>query len=42
MIVICIEIPLTNSAEWAPRPVFAAHPVARDGRDNGREAETGE
>jgi hypothetical protein len=42
MIAGCIEIPLTSSAEWAPRPDFAENPVARDGRDNGREAETGE
>jgi hypothetical protein len=29
-------------AGWAPWPAFTENPVARDGCDNGRKAETGE
>jgi hypothetical protein len=36
------EIPPGDRTEWAPWPAFTADPVARDGCDDGREAETGE
>ena len=35
------RIPPGNGLEWVPWPGFTAIPVAREGRDNGRKAETG-
>jgi hypothetical protein len=37
-----IGIPPVLLVGWAPWPASTENPVARDGCDNGREAETGE